>query len=365
MKPEHKFCRAKTARAGHGLPAEHGCLCIESNTSRCPRHGAAAARRRGGKMLICAFAAVLMLALLSLFVGVLDVSPAQLWAGDTQAWSVFWLVRLPRMASLALAGLSLAIAGTIMQLLTRNRFVEPSTAGTVESASLGLLCVMLLAPALPLYGKMLCAALFACAGTALFMALLQRVPLRSPLVVPLIGIMLGGVIRSITDFFAYRYDLLQSVMVWTSGDFSSVMEGRYELLWLTAPLALIAYITADRFTAAGLGESFTENIGLPYKTVILLGLILVSLITAAVIVTVGQIPFLGLIAPNIVALKMGDNMRRTLPYIALLGAGLALACDIAGRLIRFPYEIPVSTMMGVIGSALFLCLLLKGRKNCV
>lgn len=312
------------------------------------------------KLALCCVI-IIMLAGASLFIGVSDVSPANLLAGDGKAWSVFRVARVPRTLALILSGMSLAIAGTIMQLLARNRFVEPSTAGTVESASLGLLAVMLLAPSLPVYAKMLCAAAFALAGTILFIQILKRIPLHSVLVVPLIGIMLGGIIRAVTNFFAYRHDMLQSVLVWTSGDFSSVIEGRYELLWIAAPLALAAYIAADRFTLAGLGESFTANLGSNYRQIMMLGLIIVATVTALTVVAVGQIPFLGLIVPNIVALAMGDNMRRTLPWIALSGAALVLVCDMAGRLIRFPYEIPVGTMMGVIGSALFLYLLLRGR----
>lgn len=315
------------------------------------------------KKLAAGIVIVVLLAVVSLFTGVSDVNPGKLFAGDTKAWSVFWATRVPRTVSIILAGISMAIAGTIMQLLTRNRFVEPSTAGTVESASLGLLAVMLIAPSLPVYAKMLCAAISALLGTALFIQLVKRIPLHSVLVVPLAGIMLGSVIHAVTSFFAYRYDMLQSVLVWTSGDFSSVMEGRYELLWIAAPLTLAAYIAADRFTVAGLGEDFTTSLGVNYRQIITLGLIIVATVTALVVITVGQIPFLGLIVPNIVVLMLGDNMRRTIPWVALLGAALVLTGDIAGRLIRFPYEIPIGTMMGVIGSALFLYLLLRGRNR--
>lgn len=177
--------------------------------------------------------------------------------------------------------------------------------------------------------------------------------------VPLVGIMLGGVISAVTTFIAYRYDLLQALNSWTTGDFSGVLRGRYELLWLSFFLTVIAYIAADRFTVAGMGEDFTTNLGLNYRRVVTLGLVIVSMVSASVVVTVGMIPFLGLIVPNVVSMFIGDNMRRAVPWVAVLGAGLVLACDIVGRLIRFPYEIPIGTMMGVVGSAIFLYLLLR------
>ncbi|WP_439271640.1 ABC transporter permease [Pseudochrobactrum sp. HB0163] len=311
--------------------------------------------------LIAATCLLTSLALMSLFIGVSDVSLHSLF-GDESAWRAQFLLvetRIPRTIALVLAGAGMAVSGTIMQILARNRFVEPSTAGTVDSASLGILAVMILAPAMPVFGKMLVATGFALAGTALFMLILRQIPLRSPVIVPLVGIMLGGVISAITTFFAYRFDLLQSMSAWTTGDFSAVLRGRYELLWLSFILTIAAYIAADRFTVAGMGEAFTTNLGLNYRRVMTFGLTIVAMVTACVVVTVGIVPFLGLIVPNLVSMMQGDNMRRSLPWIALLGAGLVLICDMIGRTINAPYEIPVGTIFGLLGSAFFLYLVLR------
>lgn len=308
-------------------------------------------------------AAILGLAAISLFVGVSDVTPASLLSMDSapQAVQILLSSRVPRTLALVLAGASMAVAGLIMQMLVRNRFAEPSTVGTVESASLGILLVTILAPETPIFARMLVAALFALIGTALFIRILRFVPLRSMLMVPLIGILLSGVIGAITTFLAHRFDLLQSVGAWISGDFSIVLRGRYELLWIGGAMTLLAYIAADRFTVAGLGKDFATNLGLNHGRVVTLGLIIVALISAAVLVTVGLIPFLGLIVPNVVSLAYGDNLRRALPLVALLGAGLVLACDIVGRLIIYPYEIPIGVMTGMIGSVFFLYLLLRRK----
>nr|WP_031233389.1 ABC transporter permease [Agrobacterium tumefaciens] len=315
--------------------------------------------------LILALLLALTLAIVSLFVGVSNVSLATLFAPDTStdALRVLLVSRIPRTLALILAGSSMAIAGLIMQMLVRNRFVEPSTAGTTESAGLGLLTVTLIAPDTPIFGKMLVAAVFALAGTALFLRILRQVPLRDVLLVPLIGIMLGGVISAVTTFFAYRFDLLQSLGAWMTGDFSGVLRGRYELLWVGFLFAIAAYLAADRFTVAGMGRDFTTNLGLNYRRVMALGLTIVSLVSAVVVVTVGMIPFLGLIVPNVVSLMIGDNMRRSVPWVATLGAVFVLSCDIIGRTVRAPYEIPIGTVVGVIGSVLFLYLLLRKRHH--
>lgn len=315
------------------------------------------------KLLLPALLLTAALAVASLFVGVSNVSPLDIVSGraDEQALMVLFASRLPRTLALILAGAGMAVSGTIMQMLARNKFVEPSTAGTVESAGLGMLAVLLLAPDLPVMAKMLVAATFALAGTALFLAILRRIPLRSVLMVPLVGIMLGGVISAVTAFFAYRFDMMQSMGAWTSGDFSAILRGRYEVLWVAAGLTIAAYVAANRFTLAGMGEEFSTNLGLNYRRVVTLGLVIVSMVTASVVVTAGVVPFVGLIVPNLVSMAAGDNLRRTLPWIAFSGALLVLACDIIGRVVNAPFEIPVGNVLGVIGSVFFLYLLLRRR----
>ncbi|MCW5696446.1 MAG: ABC transporter permease [Bauldia sp.] len=313
--------------------------------------------------LVLALVAVAALAIASLFIGISDVSLASLFAADNDGRSLQILLasRIPRTAALILAGTATAVAGLVMQMLTRNRFVEPTTAGTVEAATLGILAVMLLYPGAPVIVRMLIAAGFGLGGTMVFLAILRRLPPHAPLLVPLVGILLGGVLGAVAVFFAYQNNLLQSLAAWTNGDFSAVLRGRYELLWITAALTIVAYLAADRFTVAGLGSDLTTSLGLNYRRVLSLGLVIVSLVTASVVVTVGIIPFLGLVVPNVVSILLGDNVRRSLPFVALFGAGFVLACDIAGRLVRYPYEIPIGTVVGVVGSALFLWLLLRRR----
>lgn len=313
------------------------------------------------RTLALAIVATLALAVASLFVGVSDVSVASLTSGalDGRALEVLLVSRIPRTMALVLAGASMAIAGLVMQMVVRNRFVEPSTTGTMESAGLGFLTVTLLAPGWPLLAKMAVSAAFAMAGTALFLRILRAVPLRDVLLVPLVGIMLAGVIGAVTYFIAYRANLVASLLAWEMGDFSGVLRGRYELLWIGAISAAFAYIAADRMTLAGMGKDFSTNLGLNHRAIVTLGLAIVAVVSAVVLVSVGMIPFLGLIVPNIVSLMIGDNMRRSVPWVAAGGAFIVLACDITGRLIRFPYEIPISVVMGVTGSVIFLYLLLR------
>ncbi|AHK48000.1 iron ABC transporter permease [Bacillus velezensis TrigoCor1448] len=302
-----------------------------------------------------------VLACTSIFIGVEDLSPLDIFHLNKEQAGTLFDSRLPRLVSIIIAGMSLSICGLIMQQISRNKFVSPTTAGTMDWARLGILIsLMLFTSASPLV-KMSIAFVFALAGNFLFMKILERIKFNDAIFIPLVGLMLGNIVSSIATFIAYKYDLIQNLSSWLQGDFSLVVKGRYELLYLSIPLLIIAYVYADKFTVAGMGESFSVNLGLKYKRVVNLGLIIVSLIASLVILTVGMLPFLGLIIPNMVSIYKGDNLRSSLPHTALLGAVFVLFCDILGRVIIFPYEISIGLMVGVIGSGIFLYMLLRRK----
>ncbi|MEW4278445.1 ABC transporter permease [Priestia megaterium] len=306
--------------------------------------------------LILVFA---VLAVSSLFVGVQDLSAMDLFHLTKEESQTLFFSRFPRLLSIIMAGMSLSICGLIMQQITRNKFVSPTTAGTMDWARLGVLISLLVfASASPLL-KMSIAFIFSLAGNLLFMRILDRIKFNDTIYIPLVGLMLGSIVSSLATFIAYKYDLIQNLSSWLQGDFSLVVKGRYELLYLSIPLLIIAYLYADKFTVAGMGESFSINLGVKYKQIVNIGLVIVSLITSITILTVGMLPFLGLIIPNIVSIYRGDHLRKSLHHTAVLGAVFVLACDILGRVIIFPYEVSIGLMVGVIGSAIFLFMLIR------
>jgi iron complex transport system permease protein len=303
----------------------------------------------------------ILLSFISLFIGVKSMSPLEVFKLTDEQSQVFWISRVPRLVSIIIAGASMSICGLIMQQLSRNKFVSPTTAGTMDAARLGILVSLILFSSASLMQKMMISFLFALAGTFLFMKVLDRVKYKDAIFIPLVGLMFGNVIGSVTTFFAYKYDLMQSIGSWLQGDFSVVLKGQYELLYISIPGLIIAYIYANRFTIAGMGEDFSVNLGLKYKQIVNIGLVIVALVTTVVMLTVGAIPFLGLIIPNIVSILMGDNLKANLFPTAMMGAVFVLICDILGRVIIYPYEISIGLMVGVIGSVLFIYLLLRRR----
>lgn len=300
---------------------------------------------------------VLLLLVLSLFTGVYDI-----FGGDGGA-EMFQITRVPRTIALVLSGAAMAMCGLVMQLLTQNRFVEPTTTGTTEWAGLGLMLTVIVYPDASILARMVGAIIAAFIGTLVFFLFLRRVSLKSSLIVPIIGIMLGAVVGAISTFVAVQTDMLQSLGIWFAGSFTSILRGQYEILWVVVIVVIAVFIAADRFTVAGLGKEVATNVGLNYNQVILIGTILVAIATGVVTVVVGSLPFLGLIVPNIVSMIRGDDLRSNLPWVCLLGIAIVTICDLIGRVIIMPFELPVSVILGIVGAAVFVGLLLRQRKR--
>jgi iron complex transport system permease protein len=298
----------------------------------------------------------------SLTIGVADFHWQQLFSQPEQL-QLLLISRLPRTLAVLLVGASLAVAGMVLQIVLKNRFIEPNMIGATQSASIGILVASLIFPSAALLVKMSLATLSALIGIGIFSLLLNRLPPQKQLLVPLVGIIFGNIIEAIGTFIAYETDSLQMMSIWTSGDFSGVLAGRYELLWLTAVLAIVVYILADQLSITGLGKSISTSLGVNYRQMTWIALIIVAMITAVVVVTVGQIPFIGLVVPNIISRLAGDRLRQNLPSVVLLGANLVLFCDILGRVINMPYEVPISTIFGILGTVIFLYLLFRGKRN--
>lgn len=306
---------------------------------------------------------LVILSICSLFIGVSRVEFMEIIRFEGQSMQLLLATRFPRTICLVLVGATSSICGLIMQHLTQNKFVSPTTAGTMDSARLGILVVMLFLPNASLWIRSATAFLFAFAGTLLFLSFARFFPQKNQLMLPLIGVMLGNIIGSAATFFAYQFQLVQNMSSWLQGNFATVMRGNYELLYVTIPLLLILSFFAYQFTIVGLGESFAVNLGMNYRNMQLLGIGLVSLASAITLIMVGTIPFLGVIIPNITAKLYGDQVHKTLGITAIFGSIFLLICDMIARLVIFPYEIPVSVIVGIIGGLIFLYLLVRGRKH--
>ncbi|ECR0868882.1 ABC transporter permease [Campylobacter coli] len=299
--------------------------------------------------------------IISLFIGVIRINLDDIFSLSTTQLEIILLTRIPRLITILLTGMSLSICGLIMQQLTQNKFVSPTTAGTMDCAKFGILISLIFFTGASFFTQTIIASVFALLGSFIFIQILRKIKLKDVIFVPLIGLMFGGIINAITTFFAYALNYIQNIQGWLQGSMANVMQGNYELLYISLPLFILAYFLAHKITIAGMGEDLALNLGVSYNTILFLGLIIVSIITSVVIVSIGVIPFLGLIIPNLVAIYRGDNLKKNLIYIALCGALFLLICDIISRLVIFPFEMPLSITTGVLGSLIFIFLLLKRK----
>lgn len=293
----------------------------------------------------------------SLLVGARQLAWTQLFALSGDAWLTLTASRLPRLAALVLTGVGLSVCGVILQHIVRNKFVEPATCGGLDAAKLGILVALTLAPSTGPGGRMAFALVFCLAASLAFVLIVRRIRFKNTVLVPVMGLMFGGVLSALAEFHAYRNNILQSMQGWLLGDFSKVVQGNYEIVYLILPIVVLTYLYAHRFTVAGMGEDMAASLGLNYPATVALGLMLVAVTVSATVITVGAIPFVGLVVPNLVALHYGDNLSRTLPVVALGGASLLLVCDILGRVLIYPFEVPIGLTAGGVGGVLFLALI--------
>lgn len=307
------------------------------------------------KKLILLLVLVFGLAIVSIFTGAYNIRQ------NPHGWKMIFITRIPRTLSLMLTGLAMSMAGVVMQLISQNKLVEPTTTGTIEWAGLGLILAYILVPSASLFVRTSFSIVFAFIGSMVFFLLLRNIKFKSSLFVPIIGIMMGAVVSAISTFVALEFDMMQSLEVWFAGSFAPMQKGRYEYLYLIIIISVIIYIYADKLTLAGLGEAVSTNLGLNYKRIILIGNVLISLATGLVASVVGNVPFLGIIIPNLVSIYMGDNLRENLPYIALISMLVIIIADLISRTIIAPFEVPVSLILGSLGSISFLILLFRKK----
>ncbi len=308
-------------------------------------------------------ALLLILSCISLFIGVIDMDPVSLLTGDGEQLKVFLISRVPRLLAILCTGVGMSVAGLIMQQLCMNKFVSPTTGATISSAQFGILLALLFMPHSTLWSRALFAFATAVAGTWVFVWFIQRIQFKDTVMVPLVGIMFGNVIGGVTSFLAYRYEMTQALSSWLVGHFSMVIRGRFEIVYLVVPLVVMAFVFANHFNIVGMGKDFSKNLGVHYNLTLFMGLSIAAMITAAVVVVVGSISYIGLIVPNLVAMFKGDKIRGTLVDTALFGALFVLVCDMIARLVIAPYELPIELIIGILGSVLFIGLLLYRLKH--
>ncbi|MEX2536331.1 MAG: iron ABC transporter permease [Trueperaceae bacterium] len=266
-------------------------------------------------------------------------------------------VRLPRALSALLVGASLAVAGGIMQALTRNPLASPGILGVNAGAALAVVVAVLVLGSPPLSTY----ALFAFAGAGLAGAVVYLLGATgkgnsSPLRLVLAGAVLMSFLTSLTTaLLLLDQNTLDQVRFWTAGS----LAGRdMELFRLTAPYMLAGLLLsiplARRLTALSLGDDVARGLGLRSGGVKLLAALVVILLAGGAVALAGPIAFVGLVAPHMARFVIGSDYRWVLPYAALFGAILVTLGDIGARVALRPQEVPVGVVMALVGAPFFI-----------
>lgn len=284
-----------------------------------------------------------------------------LHSGDETAWLIFWQSRVPRTLAVVISAAGLSVGGLIMQAISRNKFMSPGTSGATDAAALGLLLAFIFLPPQSGIVQTLFAFVFAFLATMLFVVIINRLKIREVVYIPLLGMMYGGMIAAVSTAIAFHFEAIQMLNAYNLASFSRF--GHFEMVYLVlVPLGL-AVAFATKFSIIGLGADFAKNLGINYNRVVFLGLMAIALISASTFVSVGPLPFVGLIIPSMATTFYGDNLKKSIVDLMMFGANFVLLSDIVSRLMVHPGEVNVSVIISVAGGAVFMVYLIRGMSG--
>ncbi|WP_269843705.1 FecCD family ABC transporter permease [Actinomyces qiguomingii] len=306
------------------------------------------------------------LCLLSLAVGSRPMGISEAWQGlrahdDTIASLIVWQLRLPRTALGVVTGAALAVAGVVMQALTRNPLAEPGILGVNAGASLAVVLSVWLGGITGVSGYLW----FAFAGAALAAGLVQLMAGRNvqagPTRLVLAGIALGASLNAITGTITmYDTRAFDSYRFWVVG----ALEGRDAtlLVWVAPFLAVglvLALTSGHTLNVLALGEEQATALGARLKRARVLALVSITLLCGAATAAVGPISFVGLVVPHVLRLFLGADQRRLLVVSLLAGPILLLTADIVGRILIRPDELEAGVVTAFIGGPVLLSMVLR------
>ena len=300
----------------------------------------------------------------SITLGAADIAPRTVFAaifapdGSFQHL-IIQTVRLPRVLSGVIVGAALAVAGAIMQGLTRNPLADSGILGINGGAAFAVvLAVFLLGdPPLSVY------ALFGLIGAGAAAVLVYMLGSMgrggaTPLRLTLAGVIFTAFISSFTTAILISdQNTLDKIRFWTAGS----LAGRdMALLTQTAPYMIVGLIGAllisRQITTLSLGDDVAKGLGQSTGWIRALAALVVVLLAGGAVALAGPIGFVGLIIPHIVRFLVGVDYRWVIPYSAVLGAILVTAADVGARVVIRPQELPVGVIMALVGAPFFIAL---------
>lgn len=323
-----------------------------------------------------------LLAICNIFWGSLDIPAKDVWcilrgyeAAGHPAWSTIILQgRLPQMLTALLTGTALGTCGLLLQTAFRNPLAGPSILGIDAGANLGVAIVLLLLEGTTTIGSLtlgghLLIVVAAMAGALAIMALLMTLSklLRSHVMLLITGVVISYVTGSIIQLLNYSATEqgVHSFIIWGMGNFSSVGTERLPVFCaLSCTGLLLAILLIKPLDALLLGDRYAENLGINIRKARQILLLVTGLLTATTTAFCGPISFIGLAVPHLARLMLGTSQHKILiPATMLIGANLALTCNLLSTMPHDGSIIPISVITPLIGAPVVLHIILKQRHD--
>jgi iron complex transport system permease protein len=316
----------------------------------------------------------LMLAVLVAVAGILLAFSVGLLSGSS-GWGwpthdILWLIRLPRVLAAFGTGAALALAGALIQLVTRNPLGDPHVLGVTSGASVGALLAILLLPVGVPFGSEIGAVLGALLSMTLVFSLAWRSMGRGlalsaqpgTVVVLLVGVMVGAASGAVVSFILAVADdfKLRNLVFWLLGDLNGAT--LWWPAWAAVALSFVlVWPRAHELDWLARGDAWAWTIGVSVARRRRIAILAACLATGAAVATAGSIGFVGLVAPHVVRLTGLRSARQLLPFSALLGGVFLVLADTVARTVVAPTQLPVGVISAAIGVPVFLTLLLRRR----
>lgn len=330
-------------------------------------HGGTRSGAGFSALIVLGFVALVLSLLLSIQIGAAQIAFVDVWhalasKSETFQHLIIRTVRLPRVLSGALIGMALALAGTIMQGLTRNPLASPGILGINAGAAFAVVCALVVLGQPPLITYALFAAIGASlAAVAVYALGSMGAGGATPMKLTLAGAIFTAFLSALTTtILIFDEETLDQIRFWTAGSLS----GRdFTVLAHTAPYIAVgigmSLILGKHITALSLGNDIATSLGQHTKRIKQFAFIAVILTAGGATALAGPVGFVGLIVPHIARFLVGTDYRRILPVSAIIGAITVTLADMVARLVIRPEELPVGIIMGLIGAPFFIYLARK------
>lgn len=301
----------------------------------------------------------------SITLGAADITPqvvyTALFAADSTNFDhlIIQTVRLPRVLAGVIVGAALAVAGAIMQGMTRNPLADSGILGINSGAAFAVVLAVYLIGSPPLWVY----ALFGFIGAAVAAALVYGLGSLgeggiTPLRLTLAGVILSAFVSAFTTaILIFDQETLDQIRFWTAG---SLAGREMDLLLQTAPYMVVGLVGAlfisRQITTLRMGEDVAKGLGQQTGWIKLVAAVLVVLLAGGAVALAGPIGFVGLVVPHVVRFIVGADYRWIIPYSAVVGAMLITLTDVGARVVIRPQELPVGVVMAFVGAPFFIAL---------